>query len=1138
MLLKPLPRYLKSRHAKFLRIMKITVFILLTTSLQLAARTNAQTVTLSLKNVNIQKVFKEISKQTGVSILYNEDIFKEFPPCTIDVKNAKIDEVLDNCLKGQPFRYSLEGGIITVEKKLPKPLDNLEQPEVIIKGKVTDEEGAPLEGVSVIVVGKKAGTSTDASGNFSVNVEGNETLRFSYIGFETIDVRVNNKTGISVKLIRSTSASSDIVVVGYGTQKKGDLTGSVSSVKGEDVSQLSTQRVDEALQGRAAGVMVQTTDGSPGGNTTIRIRGMNSISGGNNALIVIDGLQGGDLKFLNPADIESVEILKDASATAIYGAQGANGVILITTKKGKTGKPVIAYSYSFGLQKLRKKLKLQNAVEFANTVNAYALAQNGINNPNPLPLFSEAEIDDFKKTGGTDWQDVIYRTAPMSNHELSLSGGTANLKYFVSGGYLNQDGILLNSNYNRFSLRANFQADITDKLNFNLNWFGTKEAGNSPPFGSGGEFLAKGVNTATLWAPTEPVYDSLGNYSVHRGGYGAYKVWNPLASVVEPDIDNSSIRNMLNAYLEYKPLPGLSIRITGGANVNNTNNKIFYNRKTLIGAQAGGKGISTESMFVNFQNSNIITYDKTIGEHRFIITGVGEQQFLKYKYSSIDAGNFLIDQTGINDLGSAKLVVLSSDANQRVLNSYLGRINYFFADKYLLTASYRADGSSVFGENNKWGYFPSASVAWRASKEAFISRLNIFSDLKFRASWGITGNQAISPYQTLPKVLSGRNYDYNGTDQTTDLGVAVATYGASAPNPSLKWESTTQINFGIDVGLFGGRLNATVDYYTKTTNDLLMSRTLPVYTGFRVRTDNIGSIRNRGIEIAISGDPVVGKFRWNTGFNISANRNKVLSLGDVPDGRIGFPTNDGGYALGNPLMYLVEGEPYGQMYGYGFEGIWGTDKSSQAAIYGELPGDEKWTDVNKDSIIDVKDLMLIGNAFPKFIFGWNNSLTYKNFELNFLIQGSQGNDIFNMTRIRLEGYQTETSARLLDRWTPEHQNTDVPGFVEGKAREQANLVQNVRINNDQRRQRWVEDGSYVRLKNITLSYNLPRSFTNRIKMKNLKAYISGVNLITITNYSGYDPEVSSWNDMDSRIGVDFNNYPQQKIITVGLNVSL
>ncbi len=1138
MLLMPFPGYFNSRYAKFMRIMKITVFILLTTSLQLAARSDAQTVTLSLKNVNIQKVFKEISKQTGISILYNEDIFKELSPVTIKVRNASIDEVMGKCLKGQPFRYSLQGGIITVEKMLPKPSDNFQMPEVIIKGKVTDVEGKPLEGVSVLVVGKKNGAATDANGNFSINVDGNETLRFSFIGFEPMEVSVKNKTNISVKLIRATSQESDIVVVGYGTQKKGDLTGSVSSVKGEDIAQLSTQRVDEALQGRAAGVMVQTTDGSPGGNTVIRIRGMNSIVGGNNALIVIDGLQGGDLKFLNPNDIESVEILKDASATAIYGAQGANGVILITTKKGKTGKPVIAYNYSFGLQKLRKKLKLQNAVEFANTVNAYALAQNGINNPNPSPIFSESEINDFKRTGGTDWQDVIYRTAHMNNHELSLSGGTDNLKYFISGGYLNQDGILLNSNYNRFSLRANFQADISEKISFNLNWVGAKEAGNSPPFGSGGEFLAKGVNTATLWAPTEPVYDSLGNYSVHRGGYGAANVWNPLASVVEPDIDNSSIRNLLNAYLEYKPLPGLTIRITGGANINNVNNKIFYNRKTLIGLQAGGKGISTESMFVNYQNSNIVTYDKKIGNHRFIITGVGEQQFSKFKYSSIDAGKFLIDQTGISDLGSADLVVVSSNANQRVLNSFMGRLNYFFEDKYLLTASYRADGSSVFGENNKWGYFPSASVAWRASKESFISKLNIFSDLKFRASWGITGNQAINPYQTLPKVISGSNYDYNGTDQTTDLGVVVASYLASAPNPSLKWESTTQINFGIDVGLFGGRLNATVDYYTKTTKDLLMSRSLPTYTGFRTMIDNIGSIRNKGIEISISGDPLVGNFRWNTGFNISANRNKVLSLGDIPGGKIGFATNDGGYQLSNPLMYLVKGEPYGQMYGYGFEGIWGSDKSSQAAIYGELPGDEKWTDVNKDSIIDVKDLKVIGNAFPKFIFGWNNTLTYKNFELNFLIQGSKGNDIFNMTRIRLEGYQTETSARLLNRWTPQNQNTDVPGFVENKLREQAALPQNVRINNDERRGRWVEDGSYVRLKNITLFYNIPRSFTNKIKLKNLRAYISGVNLITITKYSGYDPEVSSWNDLDARIGVDFNNYPQQKIVTIGLNVSL
>jgi len=876
--------------------------------------------------------------------------------------------------------------------------------------------------------------------------------------------------------------------------------------------------------------MVLNTDGAPGGNTTIRVRGSNSINGGNNALIVIDGLQGGNLNSLNPNDIESIEVLKDASATAIYGAQGANGVVLITTKLGKKGKPVISYNYSYGISKLRKKLDVMNAADFARTINASVLTRTGNGNI-PVPIFSDAQIQSYEKNGGTDWQDVIYRTAPIQNHELSISGGTDNLKYLVSGGYLNQQGVLVNSEYQRFSLRANLKTDINTWSSFSLSWAGSKETGNSPPFGSADiSFLGNSVNVAPRWAPTEPIYDSLGNYSVHRQGYGASDTWNPLASAIEPKIDNNTIRNILNSYIEFRPFEGLSLRITGGANIVNVNNKAYHNQKTYEGKQNTGLGISTESMNVRYQNSNILTYDKTFSDHHLTFTAVGEQQYSKYNFSTLRASKFLADQTGVNNLGGANIVVPTSDAEERVLNSYLGRINYAFADKYLLTASYRADGSSVFGENNKWGYFPSASVAWKASEENFIRNLNIFSALKVRASWGITGNQAISPYQTLSRISSGSNYPYNGSDGT-DLGYFIA----NAPNPSLKWESTTQTDVGIDVAVFKGRLTVTADYYTKTTEDLLMSRTIPGYTGFTSIIDNVGSIENKGIEIEIGGDPLVGKVRWNTGLNFSANRNKVLNLGNID--RLGYRTTKGGYSVNDPFMYLIVGKSFGQIYGYGYEGTWKTSEAKEAAAYGQLPGDRKFTDANSDGVINRQDLKVIGNAFPDFIFGWNNRVSYKNLELNFLIQGTKGNDIFNMGRIRMENPGEGTSSRLLDRWTPENQDTDVPGFIDQKTREEAGLTNKIAIGSDQRISRWVEDGSYVRLKNITLSYNLPKSVIDRIRLSNLKVFVSGTNLITLTKYTGYDPEVSSYNGNDAQIGVDFSNYPQSKIVNFGLNVS-
>src|SRR4028118_1157771 len=523
----------------------------------------------------------------------------------------------------------------------------------IVTGTVTTtEEGQPLNGVSVLVPGTNSGTTTGANGRFTIRVpRGSTQLEFDYVGYVTQRVSVGAGANVKVSLSQDVRQLKDVVVVGYGTQRKSDITGAISSIKGSDLTQLSTQRVDQALQGRAAGVMVLNTDGAPGGNTTIRVRGSNSSNGGNNALIVIDGLQGGNLNSLKPNDIESIEVLKDASATAIYGAQGANGVVLITTKLGKKGKPVISYNYSYGVSKLRKKLDVMNAADFAKTINAAVLTQNG-SGATPVPIFSEADIQNYEKNGGTDWQDVIYRTAPIQNHELSMSGGTDNLKYLVSGGFLNQQGILVNSEYQRYTLRANSRADVTKWSGFGLSWAGSKEAGNSPPFGSADiSFLGNSVNVAPRWAPTEPIYDSLGNYSVHRSGYGASDTWNPLASALEPKIDNNTIRNVLNCYIEFRPVEGLSLRITGGANIANINNRTYHNQKTYEGKQNTGLGISFESMDMRFQNSNILTYDKTLNDHHLTFTAVAEQQYTKYNFSSLRASKFLVDQTGVSNLG-------------------------------------------------------------------------------------------------------------------------------------------------------------------------------------------------------------------------------------------------------------------------------------------------------------------------------------------------------------------------------------------------------------------------------------------------------------------------------------------------------
>lgn len=1129
---------------KSLLIMKITTILLFSACLTASAGGIAQKVNLSQKNVKLEKVFREIRKQTGYVFFYDAHVLQGVKPVDIQIKNASVEEALNQTLQGQSLDFSIERKTITLFKKAGYTLvttpivgDLVPLPVLFneIDGTVKDAQGHPLAGVSVIVKGTTKGTSTGTDGSFNIDANVGDVLEFSIIGYQSKSVKLVSNAKVNIKMEVEETSGGEIVVVGYGSQKKSDLTGAISSVKGDDLTQLSTQRVDQALQGRASGVMVLNTDGAPGGKTTIRVRGMNSVLGGNNALVVIDGLQGGDLSTLNPNDIESIEILKDASATAIYGAQGANGVILVTTKLGKIGKPVISYDFFYGKQKIEKTLPTMSASDFARTVNAYKQLQNS-NGTTPPPLFSDGQIAKFEAKGfGTNWQNLIYRIAPLQNHDLSISGGTEKTKYFASAGYLDQTGIMLNSFYKRFSLRTNLQTDLNKWSSFGLNFSATKEQGNAPSYGSNGDvsFFEKPSNAAPRWDAIQPVYDSNGTYHQHDAGYGASDVWNPLASTVEPKIDNNTLTNNLNANIEFKPLPGLSIKITGGGSIGEIDNQSFYNSKTLTGLSYNGMALIVQMQWRYFQNSNILTYDRVFGNHHFTFTGVEEQSSSYNTYKNESYYDFATEATGFNNLGGANRAVVTNNNSERKLQSYLGRLNYIYDNKYLFTASIRGDGSSVFGANNKWGYFPSFAVAWKASQEEFIKNIDVISNLKFRYSWGITGNQGVQPYQSFATIGSGANYPYNGTDRV-DLGY----YLASPANPNLKWEATTQNDYGIDLGLFQNRLVITADYYDKTTDNLLMYRPLPNYTGYSNLLDNVGSMHNSGYELSISGDIIKGKINWNSAFTLSGNKNKVLDLGDKE--RIPFYTSNGGYGVGDvnaPLMYLIKGKSFGEMIGYKYLGTWKESEKDEAFKYGELPGDEKWFDKNGDGEINLDDITVIGNAMPKYIFGWSNNISYKNFDLSILVQGTVGTDLFNMPRIRLEQPGEGTSIALLNRWTPENQNTDVPAFTDDLTYQAAGLTSHVNRGYDNRVSRWVEDASYARIKNITIGYTLPAKIMERIKLKSLRFYVSGTNLYTWTKYKGYTPEVSAYNDNDAAMGVDFSSYPQSRIINFGLNLS-
>ena len=1092
-------------------------------------------LSLRLENVPVQQVFDEIQKNSEFIIFYKDNQVDINHKSTVNVVEGTVNQILDQALTSTSLGYKIIDRQIVILSDKTK-----ESPAVItseikveqkreISGTVKDSKGVLLPGVSVVVKGTTIGIITDLEGKFTLPVPSDgKILTFSFVGMKTQDITIGKYSSINVSLTEEIVGIDEVVAVGYGTARKRDITGAVSSVSAADIRQMPTQRVDQALQGRAAGVFVQNTDGSPGGTTKIRIRGLNSINGGNDPLIVIDGLQDGNINSLNPNDIESVEILKDASATAIYGSRGANGVILITTKLGVKGKPVIDASYNIGLQNLARKLPIMSAGDFARTFNKYRMTQTQDGNV-PQPEFTDGQIANWDKNGGTDWQNQIYKTGILQNFNLAISGATDKVKYMVSTSYLDHEGILVNSKYNRLSLRANVTAEITDWVDFGLNYSYTREAIQSPSFKKETSFDAQVINNAVRWAPTEPVYNPDGSYHVHTSGYGAYDTWNPMASALEQTVDNPTYRNNINVFLNFKLLKGLTLKILGGGNFKSTYYRDYFNLLTRQGNANNGYGDLNQSVNDKWQNTNILTYDNKFGAHHLTFTGVAEQIQYSSKSSTLVGRDFLVNQLGFDNFDGAKYLTAGSAHEQNSIISYMARANYALQDKYLVTVSYRADGSSVFGADNKWGYFPSGSVAWRMSQENFLKNSKIITNLKLRASYGITGNQGINPYQSLARLGSGSNFNYPWDGVSNNLGFGMD----GIANPNLKWETTTQTDLGLDISFFKGRLTSTIDVYKKVTDNLLMNRDLPGYIGVSSILDNVGSIENKGLEIQIGGDPLVGKVTWNTSFNISFNRNKVLDLGPG-NTRLGYTATTGGYGLGTKFMYLQLGQPYGLMNGWKYLGMWRSDQDAEARKYGQFPGQPHYLDLNNNGVIDANDRTTIGHAYPKFTYGFTNTFTYKGAELSFLIIGSQGNDLFNTMRIRRQQFGEGNDPALLHPWTPENQSSNIPALYDAQWIQDQDLSNKIKMKTSSGiTSQWVEDASFIRLKTVTLAYTFDKKLLRSIGCTKARVFVSGTNLLTITKYTGYDPEAAAFSSSDATIGVDLSVYPIAKVITFG-----
>jgi len=974
--------------------------------------------------------------------------------------------------------------------------------DIIVTGKVTDANGLGLPGVSVKEKGTKASATTDINGNFKIAVSGNNaTLIFSYIGFEAQTITLDGRMSINVSLKESVNLLSDVVVVGYGTSKRSDLTGAISSINMKDVKSLPVPDAGQAIQGRASGVQV-IAPGAPGSNVTIRVRGTNTI-GNSDPLIVIDGVPSGlPLNAINPDDIASMDILKDASALAIYGSQSAGGVLLITTKKGAAGKGHLDFKAYAATEKATSMPEMLNSQQFAALHNEMMANNNQALNP--------AYADPSSITTNTDWLGILFQTAALQNYSLSYSGGSEKSTYYVSGGYTDKEGIVINNRYKRYNVQFNTDNKVFNWLRFtnNLTFSHDKKTSGSI-----------NIRNAMSALPVQPLTNPDGSWSGPDGQSSWYgDVRNPIGEALVNSNRTLGYNVLGNIAGEFTIVKQLKFKTTGGLQAafwDDRNWSPKYDWKPIknefsVLSQSYNKKLA-------YLWDNYFTYDATFNtKHHLTLMGGASMQDSKYSNISASKSDFISD--GAAELNNGTVNEPSGGlSNQWRMFSLLSRVNYSYANKYLLTANFRRDASSRFGPNNKWASFPSASVKWRLSEESFFKKGKVVGDLSIRAGYGITGNQEIGLNDYLAKLFTGMAV-FNGQIVTTVIPLVM-------PNADLKWEGVEQGNIGVDATFLNGRITLTADAYIKNTNDMLVPMAVPVTTGYSdqlVPAINLGKVSNKGLEFAVTSQNIKGIFDWSTNFNFSYNHNEVLNLnGDVP-------LFGGNVASQNTNVQKV-GLPINSFYGVIANGIFQTQeevnnyaKQHQGNdIYNSTaPGDIKFRDINNDGQINDADRTYLGNPNPRFTFAMNNTFGYKGFDLSVFLQGVEGNDILNANRIFQEGMavaQNQTTT-VLNRWAGPGTSNTMP-----------RAVFNDPNKNTRPSSRFIEDGSYLRVKNITIGYTLPKSLLGKMKVASARFYLSGQNLITFTNYSGIDPEVGV-------NGIDLGTYPVTRTLSAGINV--
>jgi len=1000
-----------------------------------------------------------------------------------------------------------------------------------VTGRVTDEEGNPLSGATILLKGSKIGTLADNQGNYSLSVpdeSSNGTLVITYLGYERQEISIRGRSRIDVTMQSTTSSLDEVVVIGYGTRQRKDITGAVSKVDADELQSVAIQSLDQALQGRAPGVVVTQNSGEPGGNVSVRIRGVGS-TGNNEPLYVIDGFpvfndnnRSGSAGFsntdfnalssLNPNDIESIEILKDASAAAIYGARAANGVVLITTKRGRTGEAKVTLDTYVGFQEAWNIPDFLNAEEFAEIANEAYINSGEVPNPewaNPSALGE-----------GTDWMDEIFRRGLIQSYDVSIRGGTERTQAAVTLGYFNQEGIIINSDFERYSLRANVDFKASDKLSFGVNLFGSYS--DQSVFRTN-NFANGAFNIAQMMLPTIPPDGVVDGPAL----YYSTGLDNPVSLSNTEDSDLSMIRSLNSVFMNYEIIPGLTFKINLGADLIQSRSTRWvptYERGLNVNVNANSW--ERRSQDITWLIENTLTYDKTFADRHNLMFLLG-QSAQKSDFSAINASGSDFQNNDIRVISASNpdLRGAGGSANQWSLASYFGRINYDFDDKYLFTASLRVDGSSRFGPENKWGVFPSFSAGWRLSSEPFMEGITWLDDLKIRGSWGQLGSDRIGDFGYL------NTYAVGGVEYTfSETGLPGATLNRLG-NPNLVWETSTQTDIGMDLYLFDSKLYMNADYFIKDTEDLLIAVPIPQIVGIPSNPFvNAGEVRNQGFELALGHQNGNDRFFYDISVNFATLDNEVLSLGQgepIPGGAL--PGAD----RFQPTLTEV-GFPIGYFFGFVVDGIYQTEEEIDPEFAPlAVPGDFRFRDLNGDGVLTDDDRTFIGNPIPDFSYGVNINLNWKGFDLNAFVQGVQGNEIFSV--IKQQTYQipyfngagvTNSVDEMLNRWTGPGTSNTIP-----------RVAYNDRNGNYPRASTfYVEDGSFMRMRNLALGYQIPSALTNRWGISRLRVYLSAQNLFTITDYTGFDPEIGDFNQNALSSGVDNGNYPVPRTYRAGINL--